>query len=108
MTSRSPDDGSAPPSEQPLSAGGQAPAGGFLDPDAWPAETRLDCRGMRCPRPVVELARAVARVGGADLLLLADDPATEADVPAWCRLRGATLVDRGREGSVRWFRVRSG
>jgi TusA-related sulfurtransferase len=55
----------------------------------------------------VELARAAALVQGEDLVLLADDPATEADVPAWCRLRGATLVAWGREGSVRWFRVRA-
>ncbi len=72
--------------------------------DAWSADARLDCRGMRCPRPVIELARAAA--GSSDeLLLLADDPATEIDVPAWCRMRGATLVDWGRDGSVSWFRV---
>ena len=34
----------------------------------------LDCRGRRCPLPVVELA--------------ADDPAARVDVPAWCRMRG--------------------
>jgi tRNA 2-thiouridine synthesizing protein A len=72
--------------------------------DTWPADSRLDCRGMRCPRPVVELARAAAR-GGGELLLLADDPATDVDVPAWCRMRGATLMASGRDGSARWFRV---
>lgn len=74
------------------------------DFDSWPADSRLDCRGMRCPRPVIELARAAA--GSTDeLLLLADDPATEVDVPAWCRMRGATLVGWGRISSVSWFRV---
>jgi TusA-related sulfurtransferase len=59
---------------------------------------------MRCPRPVIELARVAAR-GAGEVLLLADDPATEVDVPAWCRLRAATLVESGRVGSVSWFRV---
>lgn len=78
--------------------------GGLAEFDTWPADLRLDCRGMRCPRPVIELARAAAR-GGGDVLLVADDPATDVDVPAWCRMRGATLMASGREGSVRWFRV---
>lgn len=72
--------------------------------DTWPADSRLDCRGMRCPQPVIELARAAARTTE-ELLLLADDPATEVDVPAWCRMRRATLIEWGREESVSWFRV---
>ena len=80
----------------------------MIDPPAefaaWPTDSRLDCRGMRCPRPIIELALAAARSTD-ELLLLADDPATEVDVPAWCRMRGATLVDWGRVGSASWFRV---
>lgn len=76
----------------------------------------VDCRGMRCPRPVVELARAASRLESGELLLLADDPATEVDVPAWCRLRGASLVasgrdlsrDESRDATLRWFRVAVG
>ncbi|HUR15354.1 MAG TPA: sulfurtransferase TusA family protein [Mycobacteriales bacterium] len=49
---------------------------------------RLDCRGMRCPLPVVELAKAWAQVAvGETVELLSDDPAAAADVPAWCRMR---------------------
>ncbi len=49
----------------------------------------LDCRGQRCPLPVIELARRIGEVGlGEVVAVLADDPAARVDVPAWCRMRG--------------------
>lgn len=49
----------------------------------------LDCRSMRCPQPVIELARRIGDVpAGGVVAVLADDPAAATDVPAWCRLRG--------------------
>lgn len=49
----------------------------------------LDCRGMRCPRPVIELARRIGEIPvGATVTVVADDPAAAPDIPAWCRLRG--------------------
>ena len=48
----------------------------------------LDCRGQRCPLPVIALARYLPSVGVGDVVrLLADDPAAAYDVPAWCRMR---------------------
>lgn len=48
----------------------------------------LDCRGERCPLPVIKLARRMADVpAGTVVRLLADDPAAAVDVPAWCRMR---------------------
>jgi len=53
----------------------------------------LDCRGMRCPRPIIEIARHLGDVGVGGLVeLLADDPATTPDLAAWCRMRGQELV----------------
>ena len=50
--------------------------------------TSLDCRGMACPRPIIELARHLTDVEvGALLGVASDDPAARYDVPAWCRLR---------------------
>ena len=49
----------------------------------------LDCRGMPCPRPIIELARHLADVAVGEVLgVAADDAAARHDVPAWCRLRG--------------------
>jgi tRNA 2-thiouridine synthesizing protein A len=48
----------------------------------------LDCRGMRCPLPVIALARRLPEMPvGAVLRVIADDPAAATDIPAWCRLR---------------------
>jgi tRNA 2-thiouridine synthesizing protein A len=53
----------------------------------------LDCRGMKCPQPIIEIARRIGEVRvGAQLELLADDPAAGPDLAAWCRMRGQTLV----------------
>lgn len=54
----------------------------------------MDARGQRCPLPVIALARAAAQAGsGAVVELLATDPATRHDVPAWCRMRGQRLLE---------------
>lgn len=52
-------------------------------------EVTLDCRGRRCPLPVIDLARAAAaHPPGTVVAVVADDPAAASDVPAWCRMRG--------------------
>jgi len=63
------------------------------------ATETLDCRGQRCPLPVIALARRLAElpVGGV-LRLLADDPAAAVDVPAWCRLRGQEYLGEVPDG----------
>jgi tRNA 2-thiouridine synthesizing protein A len=56
----------------------------------------VDCRGMRCPLPVIELARRISEVPvGAVVAVVADDPAAATDVPAWCRLRGHAYLGTG-------------
>ena len=66
----------------------------------------VDARNLRCPLPVIELARAARDVPpGTALVVLATDPAARHDVPAWARLRGHMLVsvesmDDDEEGSV--------
>ncbi|HET8661820.1 MAG TPA: sulfurtransferase TusA family protein [Micromonosporaceae bacterium] len=53
------------------------------------APETLDCRGQRCPLPVIALARRLPQLPiGTVLRVLADDPAAAVDIPAWCRLRG--------------------
>jgi tRNA 2-thiouridine synthesizing protein A len=57
-----------------------------------PAEI-LDCRGQRCPLPVIALARRLPDLpAGAVLRVLADDPAAATDIPAWCRMRDQEYV----------------
>jgi tRNA 2-thiouridine synthesizing protein A len=48
----------------------------------------LDCRGQRCPLPVIALAKQIRNVGiGETIRVLADDPAAANDIPAWCRMK---------------------
>lgn len=55
----------------------------------------LDCRGMLCPLPVIELAKRIGDIAvGVEIVVLADDPAAATDIPAWCRMRGHTLVEK--------------
>jgi tRNA 2-thiouridine synthesizing protein A len=53
----------------------------------------LDCRGLVCPAPVIELARHIGDVEvGALLGAVASDAAARVDVPAWCRMTGHEYV----------------
>ena len=61
----------------------------------------LDCRGMLCPLPVIELAKRYTEVAvGEQVVVLADDVAARTDIPAWCRMRGQEYV--GEEGAGRY------
>ena len=53
----------------------------------------VDARGLRCPLPVIRLARlAAALPPGRRVLVWATDPAAVADIPAWCRMRGHAVT----------------
>jgi tRNA 2-thiouridine synthesizing protein A len=48
----------------------------------------LDCRGQKCPLPVIKLAQNIGKVEVGDVVrVLADDPAAANDIPAWCRMK---------------------
>ena len=57
------------------------------------ADLELDCRGLRCPLPVIRLANNIADVAvGQTVAVVADDAAARSDVPAWCRMRRQEYV----------------
>ncbi|WP_395659919.1 sulfurtransferase TusA family protein [Nocardioides sp.] len=67
-------------------------------------DLELDCRGLLCPLPVIELGRRYAEVPvGGLVAVLADDVAARTDVPAWCRLRGQEYVaeEQAADGTPR-------
>jgi len=58
-----------------------------------PERLEIDCTDLPCPRPIIELAKAIGDVAvGAELAVIARDPAARYDVPAWCRMRGQEYV----------------
>lgn len=68
----------------------------------------LDCVGLLCPRPIIELAKHLGDVPvGGVIAVLADDVAAATDVPAWCRMRGQEYLGAEyAEGGVPRYRVR--
>ncbi|GAW52508.1 MULTISPECIES: sulfurtransferase TusA family protein [unclassified Nocardioides] len=57
------------------------------------ADLELDCRGMLCPLPVIELGKRYTEVPvGGLVAVAATDVAARTDVPAWCRMRGQEYV----------------
>lgn len=75
------------------------------------AALELDCRGMLCPAPVIELNRHLADVDvGAVLAVVATDAAARVDIPAWCRMRGHEYVgeDTTDDGTPRYLVRRVG
>jgi tRNA 2-thiouridine synthesizing protein A len=68
----------------------------------------LDCRGRRCPLPILELARHIGSVDvGATITVEADDPAAGPDIRAWCRMRGHDFVAESQaEDGTPTFTVR--
>ncbi|MCB9682606.1 MAG: DsrE/DsrF/DrsH-like family protein [Alphaproteobacteria bacterium] len=62
----------------------------------------VDCRGMRCPAPILAVARAAKAVGPAPAFLqvMADDGDFPTDLRAWCRSTGAELGDIVQDGTT--------
>ena len=64
-------------------------------------DLELDCRGVRCPLPIIRLAQRIGEVAvGGVVAVVADDPAARPDVAAWCRMReheylGESVADDG-------------
>ena len=56
-------------------------------------DLELDCRGMLCPLPIIELGKRYAEVPvGGLVAVVATDVAARTDVPAWCRMKGQEYV----------------
>jgi TusA-related sulfurtransferase len=69
------------------------------------ADLELDCRGMLCPLPVIELARRLSDVPvGGTIAVVATDVAARVDVPAWCRMREQEYLgeDAADDGTPRY------
>ena len=68
--------------------------------------TEIDARGLSCPMPVIELAKAIQTVEVGDAVrLLATDPAAKVDVPVWCRMQRQRLRSLGDDDGVSRFVV---
>lgn len=66
----------------------------------------VDAKGLACPLPVIELARAIDGVAVGEVVkLLATDPAARVDVPVWCRMQRQRLRAHAEVGGTWEFLV---
>ena len=66
----------------------------------------INARGLRCPMPVLRLARTV-REGVRDITLLTDDPAALVDVPAYCAEQGWEIAaQEDKADGIRLWHIR--
>ena len=75
------------PADTPAAAPGSGPA-------AAPTPTlTIDALGRKCPIPIIMLAERIREVPvGQVVAVLADDPAAQTDVPAWCGLKSQEFI----------------
>ena len=67
----------------------------------------LDARRLLCPLPVIRTQDKIKGLApGTVLEVLATDPGTLHDIPAWCRVHGHELLDTQREGRELRFTIR--
>jgi tRNA 2-thiouridine synthesizing protein A len=66
--------------------------GGTQPPAAPPALT-INALACKCPVPVILLAERITEVPVGQLVeVLADDPVTRTELPAWCAMKSHELV----------------
>jgi tRNA 2-thiouridine synthesizing protein A len=61
----------------------------------------LDLKGMFCPGPVLETAKAIKTINVGEVLeVYATDPAAKSDLEAWARRTGNQIIDMNQENGV--------
>jgi tRNA 2-thiouridine synthesizing protein A len=69
--------------------------------------TRVDCRGLACPLPIVETARTIRNLQPGEVIeVLATDPTSQQELSSWCRESGNQLVAWSRDDGVYSFVIR--
>jgi tRNA 2-thiouridine synthesizing protein A len=61
----------------------------------------LDCKGLKCPQPVLKIAAMLPEMQAGDILrVVGDCPTMEEDVRKWADRMKKTLVAVTRQGSA--------
>ncbi len=83
-----------PPQTPADTPGSAAPGSAAPGSAAAPTPTlTIDALGRKCPIPIIMLAERIREVPvGHVVAVLADDPAAQTDVPAWCMLKSQEFV----------------
>lgn len=67
----------------------------------------LDAKGMYCPMPIVQLKKATKTMQpGQVLKLVATDPGSTRDVPAWANKTGAEVLETSEDNGEYTFIIK--
>jgi tRNA 2-thiouridine synthesizing protein A len=67
----------------------------------------LDTKGMYCPMPIVKLKKAIKTMeSGQVIKLLATDPGSKNDIPAWANKTGSQILDTTEMNGVYEFIIK--
>ncbi len=73
------------------------------------ADDPLDVRGKLCPIPVIHTQNRVRDMApGEELEVVATDPGTLNDIPAWCRINGHQVLETRQQDREIHIRIRVG
>ncbi|TDI61341.1 MAG: sulfurtransferase TusA family protein [Alphaproteobacteria bacterium] len=73
-----------------------------------PTQT-LDATGLLCPLPVLRAQRKLRSMKAGEVLeVLATDPASKTDMPAFCDEAGHALISAEEVGEMLVYRIRKG
>jgi tRNA 2-thiouridine synthesizing protein A len=71
------------------------------------ADQTLDCSGLSCPMPILKLARKIKEIEEGQVLeLIATDPGSKTDVPAWCEKTGNEFLESTEENGAYKYYIR--
>lgn len=63
------------------------------------ADQTLDCKNLSCPLPILRTKKAMDTMSSGQVLkMIATDPGSVTDIPAWSRSTGNELVGQEHEG----------
>ena len=56
---------------------------------------KLDCCKMNCPKPIIELTKAINKLKCDDIIeMLVDDLETKNDLPKWCIIKNCQIIEK--------------
>ena len=71
------------------------------------ADQTLDTKGMTCPMPVLKTKKTMKGMDvGKILEVIASDPGSVNDIPAWCRTTGQELLNQEQKGEIYHFLIK--
>lgn len=73
------------------------------------ADRLLDAKGLACPMPIVKTRKEMKEMESGQILeIQATDKGAKADLTAWAKSGGHTLLDSQEEGDVLTFWMQKG